>query len=137
MKKYKSMKNVIERFRTDCTRVCSIYGPPVPVADKYLSFERGTIHVSNELVIDILSGYCDDINGRPLLRRILRKGFHPASVDFTVTRTSGSHEHGAVRCDRLVFIKSLVHRQKTRKPKHHQRTVGEHVARRIMKERGL
>lgn len=137
MRKHKSTKNVIERFRTDRTRVCIVHGPQVPVSDKYLNFERGVIHVSNELVFDILSGYCDNLNVRPHLSRILRKGFHPAGVDFTATRTSGSHECGVVRCDRLIFIKSLVHRQKTRKPKYHQRTAGEQVARRIMKEHGL
>lgn len=137
MRKSKSTKNVMERFRTDCTRVCIIYGPQVPVADKYINFERGFIHVSNELVLDILSGYCDDLSFRPILRRILRKEFLPVGVDFTVSRTSGSRERGVVRCDRLIFNKSVVRLQKTRKPKYHKRTMDARVLQRKMKERGI
>lgn len=135
MRKHKSVKNVVGRIKNNSARVCIIYGLQVPIADKYLNFERGFIHVSNELVLDILADYHADLNIRPLLRRILRKGFLPAGVDFTVSRTSDSHESGVVRCDRLVFIKSLVRRQKTRKLKYYKRTMGAQVAYRIMKEK--
>lgn len=137
MRKSKSTKNVIERFRTDCTRVCSIYGPPVPVADKYISFETGFIHVSNELVLDILTYYHDDLNFRPILRRILRKGFLPVGVDFTVSRISDSRERGVVRCDRIVFNKGKVRLQKTRKPKYYKCLRDNGVLRRKIKERGV
>lgn len=135
MRKHKSVKNVVERIKNDSTRVCIIYCPPVPVADKYISFETGVIHVSNELVPDILTYYHDDLNFRPILRHVLRKGFLPVGVDFTVSRISDSRERGVVRCDRLVFIKSLVRLQKTRKPKYHKHTPGAQVAYRMMKER--